>query len=153
MLRGSRREMPVSRMSVLSIMVLVLAGCTKPVSVNDNKTKLDGGQVSEIRTIDYNCIVGDEQSAEPFNSVNRISLDLVNNRIDMFSKDRVWQFHGVRSSDQEKHNINIEFIGKNIAAWGISKDSPYNFFFDRTGSNITFSIINGGRVQSVVYQC
>lgn len=141
------------RMSVLSVVVLGLAACTKPTAANDNKVKLDGGQISEIRTIDYNCMVGDEQSAEPFNSVNRISLDLVNNRIDMFSKDRVWQFHGVKSTENDKHNINIDFIGRNIAAWGIDKESPYNFFFDRTGSNITFSIINGGRVQSVVYQC
>lgn len=142
------------RMSVLSIAVLGLAACTKPTGTDDSsKIKQDGGQVSQIRTIDYNCMVGEEQSAEPFNSVNRISLDLVNNRIDMFSKDRVWQFHGVNSTDKDKHHISIEFIGRNIAAWGIDKESPYNFFFDRAGSNITFSIINGGRVQSVVFQC
>lgn len=132
---------------------LALAGCSGS-SKEAGATKPEGsGKVTELRTIDYNCSATETQDAAPFDTVNRISLDLVNNRIDMFSKNKVWQFHGVENSETERHAINIAFIGKNVAAWGLDKSSPFTFFFDRDNKKVIFSLISNGRVQAVSYEC
>ena len=132
---------------------LALAGCTGSSKEADAAKHEGSGKITELRTIDYNCSAAEAQDAAPFDSVNRISLDLVNNRIDMFSKDRVWQFHGVENSEAERHSINIAFIGKNVAAWGLDKTNPFTFFFDRGSKKVIFSLISNGRVQAVSYAC
>lgn len=142
------------RMTAAIVAALSVSACGEPgATAEQKKENKNISQVTEIKTIDFNCSAGDQQAAEPFDLVNRISLDLVNNRIDMFSKNQIWQFHGVEAAGGDRHSINIAFVGNNIAAWGIDKHSPYSFFFNRSNSNITFSIINGGQVKYVVYKC
>ncbi|WP_157573038.1 hypothetical protein [Novosphingobium sp. AAP83] len=130
-----------------------LAACTGSSKEADAAKQEGSGKITELRTIDYNCAATEAQDAAPFDTVNRISLDLVNNRIDMFSKDRVWQFHGVENSEAERHSISIAFIGKNVAAWGLDKSNPFTFFFDRGGKKVVFSLISNGKVQAVSYSC
>lgn len=132
---------------------LALAGCSGSSKENDTVKQEGPGKITELRTIDYTCSATEAQDAIPFDTVNRISLDLVNNRIDMFSKDKVWQFHGVENNEAERHSISIAFIGKNVAAWGLDKSSPFTFFFDRESKKIVFSLISNGRVQAVTYSC
>lgn len=141
------------RSLILIPAALALAGCTGSSKDADAAKQEGSGKVTELRTIDYNCSAAEAQEAAPFDTVNRISLDLVNNRIDMFSKNKVWQFHGVESSETERHAINIAFIGKNVAAWGLDKSSPFTFFFDRGNKKVIFSLISNNRVQSVSYTC
>lgn len=132
---------------------LALVSCSNPNTAQEAPKKQTGVTPSEIQAMDFKCNLAENHLADAYANVNRISIDLVNNRIDVFSKDKVWNFHSIQQNDRDRHELHFAFVGKNIAAWGIDRQQPYNFFFDTTNSTILFSMIDAGKVQWAQFNC
>ncbi len=131
----------------------MLVSCNQPRAATQAPKKEPVVAGNPIQTFDFKCSLAEHQLADAYTEVNRISLDLANNRIDMFAKDKVWNFHSIQQDGKERHELHLAFFGKNIAAWGVDVERPYNFLFDNTNGKVVFSTIVDGKVQWAQFNC
>ncbi|MFM7028555.1 MAG: hypothetical protein ACKOXK_07765 [Chakrabartia sp.] len=125
-----------------------LSGEKKPEKADDKTA------VTEVKHVDLSCAPSSSQGSTQYSAVNRISIDLINNRIDLFSKEQIWQFHGINDAKAtEIRDIKIAYVGRNVAAWGMKTGTPYSFFYDTAKATVTLAYISAGTPMSVIFQC
>ena len=132
----------------------VLCGCSA-LSGNSASNKTDGqanGVV--VKHIDLSCAPTFGRDAGPYGEVNRISIDLVNNRIDLFSKAQMWQFHanGDKKAGSAPY-FQIAYVGRDIAAWGMNARTPFSFYFSPAKSSVAMTYISAGEPNAVTFKC
>lgn len=138
----------------IAALSILASGCSS-LSGNDKAEKVESKvAVKEVKHVDLNCTPESGQGVPQYAGVNRISIDLINNRIDLFSKDQIWQFHGVNDkSAGGARDIEIAYVGRNIAAWGIKAGTPFNFYYDTTKSAVTLAYLSADDPMSVTFAC
>jgi hypothetical protein len=142
------------RSFLIAASALCLSACSAFSGGKSNEKADTKAPVVEVKHVDLSCARASGQGGDQYTNVNRISVDLVNNRIDLFSKEQIWQFHGVADKKGgDARNINIAYVGRNVAAWGMKGGTPYTFFYDTGKATVTLAYIAAGTPMSVVFQC
>jgi hypothetical protein len=132
----------------------ILAGCTA-FSGDDASDKAENKvTVVETKHVDLSCAPTSAREAGPYAEVNRISIDLVNNRIDLFSKAQIWQFHAIKDKKAvDTSDIRIAYLGRDIAAWGVRERTPFTFYFSPAKSSVAMTYIKMGAPNAVIFKC
>lgn len=142
------------RLSLAMLSMILVSGCSSLSGDKKPEKTEDKTPIVDVKHIDLSCAPSSARDAGPYAEVNRVSIDLVNNRIDLFSKAQIWQFHAVADKKAGKMvDIKIAYAGRDIVAWGMNSAMPFAFYYTPAKSTVAMTYIKAGEANAVTFDC